>query len=195
MTVTGVVGYPDRRAGRNLIVKNRLLGALAGVVAVVTLALVPARAGDEAPAPKRVVKSPQQEAKDRAEAFMTAAKLKPGVVVTPSGLCYVIVNPGTPPLPKPTDIVKASYTGKLSNGTVFESTQARGPVEFRLTQVIRGWTEGLQKIGTGGKIILYVPPDLAYGEQRRRGIPAGSALEFEVEIIGIREPPPFEGAP
>ncbi|HNC22742.1 MAG TPA: FKBP-type peptidyl-prolyl cis-trans isomerase [Opitutaceae bacterium] len=175
--------------------KNRLTHTLLGIVAFLVLVLMPARAEDEGGAPKRVVKSPQQEAKDRAAAFMAAAKQKPGVVVTPSGLCYVIVNPGTPPLPKPTDIVKASYTGKLSNGTVFESTQARGPVEFPLTRVIRGWTEGLQKVGTGGKIILYVPPELAYGEQRRRGIPAGSALEFEVEIISIREAPPFEGAP
>lgn len=120
--------------------------------------------------------------------FLTDIKKKPGVVALPDGLCYEIVKPGEGPTPKPTDKVRVHYTGTLINGQVFDSSLQRNPpepAEFQLDQVIPGWTEGLQKISKGGKIKLYVPPDLAYGDDGRPGIPPASTLIFDVELLDI----------
>jgi FKBP-type peptidyl-prolyl cis-trans isomerase len=79
-----------------------------------------------------------------------------------------------------------NYTGTLIDGTVFDSSERQGkPVEFALNKVIAGWTEGLQKISKGGKIKLYVPPQLAYGDEGRPGIPPGATLIFEIELLDI----------
>ena len=79
------------------------------------------------------------------------------------------------------------YTGKLIDGTVFDSSVQRGePAEFPLDQVIPGWTEGIQKVNKGGKITLYVPPQLAYGDEGRPSIPPGSTLVFDVELLDIK---------
>src|SRR4029079_6257408 len=98
---------------------------------------------------------------------------------------------------KPNETVKVHYVGTLVNGTEFDSSVKRGePVEFQLDQVIPGWTEGLQKISKGGKIKLYVPPQLAYGDEGRPGIPPASTLVFDVELIDIKPtPPPAAAAP
>jgi FKBP-type peptidyl-prolyl cis-trans isomerase len=128
-------------------------------------------------------------------AFLTEVKKKPGVIVLPSGLCYEIGKPGEGPAPSATDTVKVHYTGALADGTVFDSSLPRGePVEFPLNQMIPGWTEGLQKIAKGGKIRLYVPPDLAFGDDIRPGIPPSSTLVFDVEILDIK-PTPAAPAP
>ena len=128
-------------------------------------------------------------------AFMAEVKTKPNVVVLPSGLMYQIENPGTGANPKPEETVKVHYTGTLVNGTVFDSSVQRGePVEFQLDQVIPGWTEGLQKIAKGGKIKMYIPPQLAYGDEGRQGIPPASTLVFDVELIEIKPTPPAADA-
>ncbi|MEO7598186.1 MAG: FKBP-type peptidyl-prolyl cis-trans isomerase [Opitutus sp.] len=120
-------------------------------------------------------------------AFVTEVKKKGDVIVLPSGLMYQVLKAGEGPAPKPTETVKVHYTGTLVNGTVFDSSVQRGePVEFQLDQVIPGWAEGLQKISKGGKIKLYIPPDLAYGDEGRQGIPPASTLVFEVELIEIK---------
>lgn len=130
------------------------------------------------------------------EAFLTTVKKKAGIVVLPSGLAYEIVQPGSGPAPKPTETVKVHYTGTLINGTVFDSSIQRGePVEFQLNEVIPGWTEGLQKISKGGKIKLYIPPQLAYGDEGRPGIPPASTLVFDVELLDIKATPPAPAAP
>jgi FKBP-type peptidyl-prolyl cis-trans isomerase len=109
------------------------------------------------------------------------------IVALPSGLHYEIVQEGTGAAPKPTESVKVHYTGKLVDGTVFDSSVQRGePAEFPLDQVIAGWTEGIQKMKKGGKIKLYVPPQLAYGDDGRPGIPPGSTLIFDVELLDIK---------
>ncbi len=131
-------------------------------------------------------------------AFLTEIKKKPGVITLPDGLCYEIIKSGEGPAPKLTDTIKAHYVGALINGTVFDSSVQRGqPVEFPLDQVIPGWTEGLQKISKGGKIKLYVPPQLAYGDDGRAGIPPASTLVFEIEILDIKPTPaaPAAAAP
>jgi FKBP-type peptidyl-prolyl cis-trans isomerase len=97
-------------------------------------------------------------------AFFAKLKENKAVVELPSGLRYEILKPGTGPSPKATETVKVHYTGTLIDGTVFDSSVQRGePAEFPLDQVIPGWTEGIQKMTKGGKIKLYVPPQLAYG--------------------------------
>lgn len=128
--------------------------------------------------------------------FLTEIKNKAGVVSLPSGLIYEIVQPGAGDFPKPTDSVKVHYTGKLIDGSVFDSSVQRGePAEFPLDQVVPGWTEGLQKINKGGKIKLYVPPHLAYGDDGRPGIPPASTLIFDIELIDIKSPSPAAPAP
>jgi FKBP-type peptidyl-prolyl cis-trans isomerase len=119
--------------------------------------------------------------------FFTKLKENKSVVALPSGLYYEIVQPGSGPSPKASDTVKVHYTGKLIDGTVFDSSVQRGePAEFPLEQVIPGWTEGIQKMNKGGKIKLYVPPQLAYGDDGRPGIPPGSTLIFDVELLDIK---------
>ena len=87
---------------------------------------------------------------------------------------------------KPTDLVKVHYTGKLPDGTVFDSSVERGqPAEFKLDQVVPGWTEGLQLVKKGGKIELVLPPQLAYGEQGTGPIPPNSTLHFDVEVLDV----------
>jgi FKBP-type peptidyl-prolyl cis-trans isomerase len=122
----------------------------------------------------------------QAAAFFAKLKEDKAVVELPSGLRYAIVSPGLGAAPKPTDIVKVNYTGTLIDGTVFDSSERQGkPIEFALDKVIPGWTEGLQKIGKGGKIKLFVPPDLGYGDDGRPGIPPGSVLVFDVELLDV----------
>lgn len=124
-----------------------------------------------------------------AKAFFDKLKDDKNVVELPDGLRYEIVQPGTGAYPKPDDNVKVHYTGKLINGQVFDSSVERNqPAEFKLNEVIPGWTEGLQKINKGGKIKLYVPPQLAYGDEPRPGIPPGSVLIFDVELLDINPP-------
>ena len=132
----------------------------------------------------------------QAAAYFAKLKEIKEVVELPSGLRYQIVTPGTGNPPKATDTVKVNYTGALIDGTVFDSSERQGkPLEFALNSVIPGWTEGLQKISKGGKIKLFVPPSLGYGDDGRPGIPPGSVLVFDVELLDISSAPPAEVAP
>lgn len=118
--------------------------------------------------------------------YFKKLKENKAVVALPSGLHYEIVSQGSGATPKASDTVKVHYTGTLLDGAVFDSSVKRGqPAEFQLDQVIPGWTEGLQKIQKGGKIKLYVPPELGYGDEGRPGIPPASTLVFDVELLDI----------
>lgn len=119
--------------------------------------------------------------------YFNKLKANKAVVELPSGLRYEILKEGDGPTPKASDTVKVHYTGTLIDGTVFDSSVQRGePTEFPLDQVIAGWTEGIQKVKRGGKIKLYVPPHLAYGDDGRPGIPPSSTLVFEVDLLDIK---------
>ncbi|MDE6380267.1 MAG: FKBP-type peptidyl-prolyl cis-trans isomerase [Muribaculaceae bacterium] len=111
-----------------------------------------------------------------------------GYQTTPSGLKYITVVEGTGESPKETDVVTVHYTGRLLDGTVFDSSVERGePTSFPLQMVIKGWTEGLQLMKVGGKTVFYIPSNLAYGEMGTPGGPIGpnQDLIFEVELLGI----------
>ena len=126
--------------------------------------------------------------KEAGAKFLEENKKKENVKVTASGLQYQIVQEGTGKQPKATDKVTVHYTGKLLDGTVFDSSVQRGePIEFGLNQVIPGWTEGVQLMKEGGKIILYIPSELGYGDRDMGQIPPGSTLIFEVELIKVAE--------
>ncbi|HUJ43768.1 MAG TPA: FKBP-type peptidyl-prolyl cis-trans isomerase [Opitutaceae bacterium] len=132
----------------------------------------------------------RQENLAEAKSFFEKLKDNKNVVELPSGLRYEVVRPGAGAYPKATDTVKVHYTGTLLNGTVFDSSVQRNePAEFALNQVIAGWSEGLQKINQGGKIRLYVPSQLAYGDSGNQNIPPGAALIFDVDLLEIKGAP------
>lgn len=109
--------------------------------------------------------------------------------VTESGLKYMVVKEGSGLSPKATDVVTVHYTGKLTDGTVFDSSVSRGePASFPLNRVIPGWTEGLQLMKIGGKAIFYIPSALGYGPAGAPPvIPPNADLIFEVELLSIGE--------
>ncbi|MBO4504239.1 MAG: FKBP-type peptidyl-prolyl cis-trans isomerase [Bacteroidales bacterium] len=127
--------------------------------------------------------------KEKGKKFLEENKKNPDVKVTASGLQYKVITEGKGPKPNATSKVTVKYKGTLLDGTVFDSTEKQGgePISFGLNQVIRGWTEGLQLMGTGSKYILYIPSDLAYGDQGAGGglIPGGATLIFEIELLSF----------
>ncbi len=129
-----------------------------------------------------------QTALEQGKAFLAENSTKPGVQQTASGLQYKILEPGTGKAPKATDVVLVNYRGTLLNGTEFDSSYKRNePIEFPLNRVIPGWTEGVQLIKEGGKIQLFIPPDLAYGSRGAGGaIGPDETLIFEVELLKVR---------
>ena len=134
----------------------------------------------------------QQEAAGKAareagENFLAENAKREGVKVTETGLQYEVLTPALGIKPTPTDTVTCHYEGRLTDGTVFDSSYRRGePASFPLQGVIRGWTEGLQLMSIGSKFRFFIPFDLAYGAQGAGGsIPPYAALVFDVELLGI----------
>jgi FKBP-type peptidyl-prolyl cis-trans isomerase FkpA/FKBP-type peptidyl-prolyl cis-trans isomerase FklB len=109
------------------------------------------------------------------------------MTTTASGLQYQVLREGEGEHPLATDTVLVHYEGRLADGTVFDSSYARGePASFPLDHVIPGWTEGVQLMTPGAKYRLIVPPELAYGEAGAGGvIPPNATLTFDVELLAI----------
>jgi FKBP-type peptidyl-prolyl cis-trans isomerase FklB len=138
-----------------------------------------------------------KESKAAGEKFLAENKSKRGVKTTDSGLQYKIIEEGSGESPKASDEVQVKYTGRLIDGTVFDSTDKRGgtPARFKVGQVIRGWTEGLQMMKKGAKWELYIPSELAYGDRATGTIPQNSTLIFDVELVDFTTgatPPPAQ---
>lgn len=125
--------------------------------------------------------------KQAGKEFLAENAKRSGVVVLPSGLQYEVLAEGKGRKPKVTDKVQCHYHGTLIDGQVFDSSIQRGtPAVFGVNQVIPGWVEALQLMPEGSRWKLYIPADLAYGEQGAGGsIPANATLIFEVELIKI----------
>lgn len=127
--------------------------------------------------------------------FLEENKTKEGVIVDSTGLQYKVITEGTGSMPVAEDVVKVHYKGTLIDGKQFDSSYDRNqPAQFKLNQVIKGWTIGLQKMKVGSKFILYIPADLAYGTNVRPGGPIGpnQALIFEVELLEIVKDKPVK---
>lgn len=133
-------------------------------------------------------KKEADENKAKSATYLAENGKKAGVTTTASGVQYEVLTQGTGPKPKSTDTVKVHYEGKLTDGSVFDSSLQRGePATFRLDQVIPGWTEALQLMPVGSKYRITLPPEQAYGEQGAGPIPANAILVFEVELLGIEK--------
>jgi len=117
--------------------------------------------------------------------FLNEQKTREGVAQTPSGLLFEIITEGEGPHPTDTDIVKVIYTGKLADGTVFDSTER--PIQFPVNRLVPGFTEGLKMMKPGGEYRLFIPPALGYGDKGAGGgiIPPGAALDFTVKLLEI----------
>ncbi|MDR0411797.1 MAG: FKBP-type peptidyl-prolyl cis-trans isomerase [Treponema sp.] len=120
--------------------------------------------------------------------FLEQNGKKDAIAITASGLQYEVVKEGDGAKPLADSTVKVNYEGKLMDGTIFDSSYARGePIEFPLNGVIKGWTEGLQLMSVGSTYIFYIPSNLAYGESGSgRNIPPYSPLTFKVELLEVK---------
>jgi len=151
---------------------------------------------------KRIIREYNQELRDNAarKAQLVADKNKQkgaefieeykknneSAIVLESGLIYKVLQEGFGEIPKDTNRVTVHYTGKLIDGTVFDSSIDRGePAKFPIGSVIKGWQEALQLMKVGSKWEVVIPADLAYGERATGNIPANSTLLFEVELLAI----------
>lgn len=123
----------------------------------------------------------------KGEQFLAENKKDPSVKVTASGLQYKVVTEGAGKKPTRDNVVKVHYTGKLIDGTIFDSSLERGePTEFPLGNVIAGWTEGVQLMSVGSKYTFFIPPTLAYGANGAgQTIGPNETLIFDVELIEI----------
>lgn len=128
-----------------------------------------------------------EEAKAEGIAFMEEYSKKEGVMTTPSGLMYRHIQEGEGESPIETNRVTVHYVGRLTDGTEFDSSVARGePMSFGLNGVIRGWTEGLQLMKVGGKTEFVIPPELGYGARSSGKIPPHSVLVFEISLLSYQ---------
>lgn len=119
--------------------------------------------------------------------YLAANAKKAGVQVSPSGLQYIINNEGNSVKAGPQDTVYVHYKGTLTDGTVFDQTQPeQSSVMLLMNRVIAGWTEGIQLVGEGGDITLYVPSKLGYGERGTNGIEPNSTLIFNVQVDSVK---------
>lgn len=134
-------------------------------------------------------KKAEEAAKGAAKKFFEENKKNPDVKETASGLQYIVEKEGEGAQPTATDDVTVHYTGRLLDGTVFDSSVNRGePATFPLNRVIPGWTEGVQLMKEGAKYTFFIPSELAYGPQGVEGvIPPHSTLIFEVELIKVNK--------
>ncbi|MCE2435209.1 MAG: FKBP-type peptidyl-prolyl cis-trans isomerase [Candidatus Latescibacteria bacterium] len=127
------------------------------------------------------------ENKKSGETFLAENMKKEGVVTLDSGLQYKVIKAGDGQKPQKTDAVVCHYRGTLLDGTEFDSSYSRGePAQFRVDQLIPGWTEALQLMPAGSKWELYIPSYLAYGARQAGQISPNSTLIFELELLEIK---------
>lgn len=122
--------------------------------------------------------------------FLANNKTQKGVNTLPSGLQYKVVKSGSGATPKADDTVTVDYEGKLIDGTVFDSSYQRGqPASFKVSQVIAGWQQALEKMKVGDVWEVYIPPELAYGSEGVGPIGPNATLIFKVHLQGVNATP------
>jgi peptidylprolyl isomerase/FKBP-type peptidyl-prolyl cis-trans isomerase FklB len=141
---------------------------------------------------------PKAQADSANAAFLAKNAKEPGVTTLPDGLQYKIITSGPSGGEKPRaqDEVKVNYEGSLLSGEVFDSSFKRGePATFPLDEVIPGWTEVMQLMRPGDEWLVWIPPQLGYGEEPKGPIPANSVLKFRVQLLGVlkHDAPPQRG--
>ncbi len=143
---------------------------------------------------KKALEERFAENKAAGEKFLTENKAKDSIQVTESGLQYKVLVQGTGVVPADSSVVQVNYTGRLIDGTKFDSNADRKdkdgkvqPAEFPVKAVIKGWTEAMTMMPVGSKWMLYIPQELAYGSREAGVIKPFSALVFEVELVGIKK--------
>jgi len=169
-------GMQDGYTGAQKLLNEQEMNEVVGTLQQTTGA---AAQPQETPQQAEAKKLAAEKAKQEADAFLAENAKKEGVKATASGLQYKILTEGAGPSPTDADSVTVHYRGTLLNGTEFDSSYKRGePAAFKVTGVIKGWTEALKMMKVGAKWQLWIPPDLAYGN---------SLLVFEVELLGIND--------
>ncbi len=133
---------------------------------------------------KGIVARQSQESRD----FLVNNKKKPGVKSTPSGLQYKVIKAGKGPKPQKTDAVTVTYRGTFINGNEFDSSGGK-PFTIPVAQVIDGWKEALQLMEVGSKWQLFIPSELAYGEEGQPPIGPNTTLVFDLELLQIAKQP------
>lgn len=186
------IGYSMAERMKNLNLSDKELGALtAGIRDAAKANAAKIKLEDYRPKVRALFESRMKavavKEKEAGKAYIEKFAKEAGVQKTATGLAYKITKEGTGANPKPTDVVEVHYHGTLINGEVFDSSKNRGKtVTFPLNQVIKGWTEGMQKVKEGGSIKLVIPAELAYGDNGAPPkIPGGATLTFDVELIKI----------
>ena len=141
---------------------------------------------------KAQAKQAELEVKNRAEAvaFLATNKSNPGVVTLPDGLQYKVITQGDGEIPDDNSTVLVNFRGALVDGTEFDNTARTGkPMQLTVGQVFRGWSEALKLMKTGSKWQLFVPPELAFGQNGMSSrIPPNAALIMDVELLSIQHP-------
>jgi FKBP-type peptidyl-prolyl cis-trans isomerase len=137
-----------------------------------------------------VRKPAEDQAKNQAW-FDEVKAENPNVQTTESGILYEIIAQGDPAVKAVNDAdqVMVNYRGTLQDGFEFDKNDS---ITFPLNRVISGWTEGMKLVGKGGEVVLWIPSEMAYGPQPRQGIPANSALKFEVKLLDVIPAPVAE---
>ena len=119
--------------------------------------------------------------------WLAAKSQEPGVLPLDKGIFYKVIGKGKPGAPSPSrnSVVVVHYTGKTINGKKFDSSRGGAPLAVRLRELIQGWIIALQQMHVGDKWELYIPAEMGYGKISQPGIPGGSTLIFEIELLGI----------
>lgn len=121
----------------------------------------------------------------KSEIYWTEILAQEGVQLLESGLAYKIIEPGSAVKPTADDTVRVHYTGKLVDGTVFDTSEGGGSYVAKLDEMIEGWTQGVPLIGEGGSMKLYIPAELGYGDAGSGRIPPAATLVFDVELLEV----------